>query len=102
MGRAAFKTKDEWWQDDVQDYVRFDERLDEHAGSGPVPVLLSSTRRGETGLYTIVETALVAASPEPARFQSSAVHERNIKRDGFAGRIAVTRRTLLLLGDTTT
>jgi len=102
MGRAAFTPKEEWWHHDVQDYVQFAEQVEEQAETADsVPVLFSFSRKGDTGLYTINETALTVVDSDPPRFQSRVEHERNVEREGYVGRIAVIRRTLLLLGDTT-
>lgn len=101
MGRAAFGFQGTG-DDEVRAYIKFSADIDAGAEEGPTPVLFVSQIRPGAGRGGNTETALVMVDPEQTTFRSSMVHERDVQTSGYGGKIAVTRRSLSLVGDTST
>lgn len=101
-GRAAFGHSGTG-NESARDYIRLSGAIDADAGDdGSTPVLLVSQVRNGEGRNNNTETALVMVDSDKATFRSSMVHERHVRRAGYAGKIAITRRSLSLLGDSST
>ncbi len=101
MGRAAFGHGG-YGSDAVNNYRRFAGAIDKDTAEGPTPVLLVSQIRSGHGTHGNTETALVMVDPEKTSFRSSVVHERDLHERGHAHKIAITRRSIALVGVTST
>lgn len=100
MGRDAFGVSG-MGDDRVRGYIGFSEAIDADTAEGPTPVLVVSQVQPGQGTKNNTETALVMVDSE-AVFRSSLVHERGVHSRGHADKVAITRRILSLVGDTST
>lgn len=99
MRRDAF----DWFTSDnlVKDFVNLEQKIVKVASKAPeeglVPVVMSfQTVNGSSD----DETALVVVDPAEPHFRSSVEHSRDVRRHGFAGPLAITDRSIALLGTT--
>lgn len=101
MGRAAFGFEGAG-DDEVHSFIKFADAIDADKDAGPTPVLLVSQIEAGAGRHGNTETALVMVDPEEAMFRSTMTHQTDIENTDYSDKIAITRRTLSLVGDTST
>lgn len=105
LRRDAF----DWYLSDhmLPDYLKLEQRIAKAGEESdvPVPVVMSyQIHNGggsqSNGGWPNFETALVAVDADKPHFHSTIEHKRDIQERGFAGPLAVTTRSISLLGST--
>jgi hypothetical protein len=100
LGRSAF---DDIYSEGLIRFSRFfGQELDKQATGDPIPVLVAYDAAPYSEPTRREQTALVIVDMGKDSFRSFVEHERDVVKPGFADEVAVTTRTLTLLGDTVT